>query len=162
MILAALTMGALGSSASCTALQALSFLGFENFQILGFFWNPTGSGNFGKFSLFECCSPLGFLLLSMWQHFGSSHPGGFLGIFAPRAFLERFNFFCQICLGFLIFLFRHLFACLCISFWGFQSHSPWGCCTSPCGSVLVAFILEAFMEFSTLGSFGVLQHLLFS
>lgn len=154
-------MGALGSSASCTALQALSVLVFENLQILGFFWNPTGSGNFGKFSLFECCSPLGFLSLSMWQHFGSSHPGGFLGIFAPRAFLERFNFFCQICLGFLFCFVICLLVCAS-AFGVSRAIHHAGFLVLHVGSILVAFILEAFMEFSTLGSFGALQHLLFS
>lgn len=90
-VLAALTLGNFGSSASWRSLQGCSFLFsflfffyvFYFLYLLRLFWNSASPGNLGNFGIFQCRSPFGFLF--------DLHVAAFWELTSSRLFKELFT-----------------------------------------------------------------------
>lgn len=86
------------------------------------FWKVFAFWVLFAFGFFVALHVAAFWELTSWRLFRDLCTQGVFG--AIQLLLSDLPWF--------FVLFRHLFACLCISFWGFQSHSPCGFSSSPC------------------------------
>lgn len=161
-----LTQQIFGSSLPRGFLQCFSILSWSFLQcctfsflrvfLFGFSWNPTLPGSCGMFHAVALCftpPPSALLHLAATEEqvlhgrsLGSASPCSPCRVPHPAA--------TELCFS--------STTCSSASLHGPEERSSshhGGFCSSSCGSILEAFTLEAFMELSTLGILGALQHL---